>query len=804
MIIYFADRHLNILGQASTTLPEGVKITDDVKTEDVETGVSVFECDIHFDRKTRRKVEEWAEVGNYILKSSDDENEFYTIIDSVIDTKKKKCSIYAEDDGLDLLNEVVGEYEADQSYPISYYVEKYAAGAGWEIGINEVDGLTRKLSWNSEQTASARLLSIAESFDNCEISFSFKISGLQIVKKYINLYEKRGIDTGLQLRLNKEIDGIVTTKSIANLATALHCTGSTPEDSEAPLTLKGYSYDDGDFYIDGAVLKSRKALEKWSRFLWKGDTEQLGGHIVKQFSFETLSQEELCNYAIEKLKSVCDMEVNYEVDFTGLSKKVKIGDRVNIIDDEGELYLSSRILTLETSETDQYRQAILGEHLIKKSGISQKVEDLAKQFSALAQSRVFYVWVAYADDDKGSGISLQPENKSYIGIVTNQLVKTVDISDPSIFAWSLIKGEVDKNTISQAISSLEVGGRNFLPGTNKGASGWLKTAADGVYSITDIDVNGTNGVRYVCTTASSGYNVLYFPIPLSILEQLEKAKGENITLSFDMLATASFPFGVTISDPSGTNAMISSGAFNAVADKQLHITLTKPIAEGYAASQQCVYVALNDMPSGSTLDIWNLKLEKGDFSTDWTPAIEEVASIESVTKAQNTADEAQAEVLGASSTIMQLANAISTLVTDSEGASLMTQTENGWTFSMGETAADIARIAEALALLDTSNTEAIAALKKELEALNKLTNYVRITTDGEQPCIELGQKDSDQRFLITNSDTKFLLGTTVQAVFDNEGLTADKVIVKKELNACGAVFVRKRNGNVGVMWKEVG
>ena len=86
MIIYFTDRHLNILGQATTHLPEGVKVLDDLKTEDIDTGVAIFECDLHFDQATRAKVEEWAEVGNYILRSSDNEGELYSIIDAKIDT----------------------------------------------------------------------------------------------------------------------------------------------------------------------------------------------------------------------------------------------------------------------------------------------------------------------------------------------------------------------------------------------------------------------------------------------------------------------------------------------------------------------------------------------------------------------------------------------------------------------------------------------------------------------------------------------------------------------------------------------
>lgn len=382
MIVYFADRHLNILGQASTHLPDGVKIVEDLKTEEVETGISTFECEIPFDRKIRAKVEEWTEVGNYVLRSSDSDNEAYNIVDVEIDTKNQTVRIYAEDEGLDLLNEVVGSYEAAEYYPIAYYVERFASGAGWEIGINEVEGLVRKLSWDGDQTASERLLDIAKAFNNCELSFSFEINGLQISKKKINIFEKRGKDTGIQLRLNKEIDSIVTTKSIYNLATALRVTGGTPEGSEEPITLLGYTYDDGDFYVDGYVLKSRKAIEKWSRYLWKDDdSQQLGGHIVKTFSHDSTSQALLCEKAVEELKKFCDMEVNYDVDITKFPENVKIGDRVNIIDDTGNLYLSSRVLVLETSATNASRRAILGEHLIQKDGISAKVEKLAAEFA---------------------------------------------------------------------------------------------------------------------------------------------------------------------------------------------------------------------------------------------------------------------------------------------------------------------------------------------------------------------------------------------------------------------------------------
>ena len=37
MIIYFADRKINILGMASTSLPNGLRIYDDLTVEDVKT-----------------------------------------------------------------------------------------------------------------------------------------------------------------------------------------------------------------------------------------------------------------------------------------------------------------------------------------------------------------------------------------------------------------------------------------------------------------------------------------------------------------------------------------------------------------------------------------------------------------------------------------------------------------------------------------------------------------------------------------------------------------------------------------------
>lgn len=451
MIIYFADRAMNILGSASTGLPKGLMITNDKKTEEISEGVAIFECNLDYDfansnkdKKQEVDVKKLAAVGNFILKQSADDGkaEVYTIIDSTIDPIQKDASIYAEDAGLDLLNEVVGTYTADKAYSIDYYINKFAYDSGFEIGINEVSNLTRKLSWDGEATATERLLSVATQFDNAEIEFCFKVENMAVTGKYINVYKKRGNDSGITLTIGKEVSGFRIKSSIADLATAYRCTGGTPEGSENPITLDGYKYDDGDFHVSGNYVMSRKALEKWSRYQIKTEKKENDvGHIVKTFSYDTTSKSELCNRAVSSLKKICDEAVTYEVELLYLPDGVKVGDTVSIVDDDDNTYLTARLLKLETSESNDTKEAELGDYVRQESGIDEKVIELAERFEKIAKNRNFYTWTAFADDENGTGISANAYGKDYLGIATNRLTKEADLSDPMQYTWVKIKGE---------------------------------------------------------------------------------------------------------------------------------------------------------------------------------------------------------------------------------------------------------------------------------------------------------------------------------------------------------------------------
>lgn len=469
MIIYLADRHMNIVATCSNNLPKGLKFQNDLKAEDVESGVATFSVDILYDEEDAVKTAQYCESGNYVLVYDDNgENGFYTIIEAENDRKEHSINIYAEDGGLDLLNEVVDAYTADGPHPIAFYVEKFSYDSGFEIGLNEVSDLNRTLSWTGQDTCTARILSVANSF-GAEIGFSFTVKNMTITHKYINIYKKRGNENVAQLRLNTDIDNIIVKSSISDLTTCLIPNGGTPEGSEHPITLAGYSYDDGDIYINElGWVASRSALAKWSRYQWE-TYGNYGGHIVKYYSYDTTSQSELCNRSISYLKKYYDIIYNYEVDIAILPDNVRIGDTINIIDENGELYVNARVLKLESSSCDQSATATLGDFLIREGGISEKVRVMAEQFSSYVIKQREYNYktqqlakqakeeandaITKATEASNKAVEAKQEATNAISKATDAIIKATDATNE---ASNALKSADDaKNTAADSLSKIE-------------------------------------------------------------------------------------------------------------------------------------------------------------------------------------------------------------------------------------------------------------------------------------------------------------------------------------------------------------
>lgn len=350
---------MNILGQAATNLPLGLKISNDEKTDEVETGVKSLEFDVAYEN--RLKAEEMTMPGNYLLRAAHGEKEFYTIVDSTVNLADKNVHVYAEDSGLDLINEVVGEYTAPSAMSIAAYTAIFAQDTGFEIGINEVSDQTRTLSWDGEDTAIARLQEMASEF-GAEMSFSFDIDKLRVTHKYINFWKSRGMDAAGTLRIGRHIKNVRITRSVAKVATAIIPRGGIPSGSSTPITIAGMSYDDGDIYVSGRYLISRKALATWSRYLSPDEGDRSGtGHIVQTWEYDTTNQGELLSKSVEHLKKISKIEIEYDAEVVELPQNVGIGDIVKIADEEESQFIIARIIKLVTSDSEGKQHVTLDE-----------------------------------------------------------------------------------------------------------------------------------------------------------------------------------------------------------------------------------------------------------------------------------------------------------------------------------------------------------------------------------------------------------------------------------------------------------
>ena len=449
MMIYFADRDLNILGNASTQLPDGFRISQDQTVEEIDTGVNTFSCVISYTQDDRADLEPMVAEGNYILKQSargDDDNAYdavYQIIEVECDTNAQEYQVYAEDAGLDLLNTLCPAVSLSGNV---WQMMNWFLPSNWTINLIDAPISTKTYTWDGESTCTERLLSVAGLW-GCEIFYSFIIDRLQIKQRVVNVTKHRGNQEAIpQLRLNYDLKKIYWKRSIADLVTALNVTGGTPEGSETPINLVGYNYsytdpETGDVYrVDTATgqMRNTTAMGRWSSAI---DPD---GLWVGSFQFDTTDQAVLAGEARAYLQRHSQVAVNYEVDFEKLPDDIQIGDRVNIIDEDGELYLEARLLRIETCEAEDTQTATIGEYLLRSGGISERVAQLASDLAnARATDKVIQSQMQIITDTVDNMFTLEVDSDVVLAqayLTARLLNGNKDIKtdyDPSWFKWIL-------------------------------------------------------------------------------------------------------------------------------------------------------------------------------------------------------------------------------------------------------------------------------------------------------------------------------------------------------------------------------
>lgn len=106
-----------------------------------------------------------------------------------------------------------------------------------------------------------------------------------------------------------------------------------------------------------------------------------------------------------------------------------------------------------------------------------------------------------------------------------------------------------------------------------------------------------------------------------------------------------------------------------------------------------------------------------------------------------------------------------------------------------------------LAISAASIMYALNGKQYSISDLGAIGEYVHIGTYQDEPCIELGESDSDFKLIITNTRIMFKEGAAMPAYISNQSLHITKAVIKEEIQQGEFVWKVRANGNMGLMWK---
>lgn len=488
MEYYFSDRKFNIMGVARTT-GKGewlVSADSEVKATGDRPAIALT-LTIPFKTEQEQAIDEMAAENNFVLYQDEEGNGHQMVIASVThDTLAHIHTVVCTDAGNDLMNEVVGAYTADKAYTIADYIRRFTNDSGWEIGINEFPTDVRTLTWTDEDTSLSRIKSVAKDFD-AVLSFGFVFVGTTAVKRVINIRHEETSDSLISFEMNKDINNIVKTVDIYDMETSVKAYGATPDGSNDPINLIGYKWTDptGQFVLDQyGFLHDTIAVQKYSRLLSNNNPNPTQSDWNRVKTFDSNSQAALLQAALADLKKYNHPNVNYEVDLAS-APYVPLNQTVHIVDENQNLFLSAKVLSVERSRAGHYTKLTLGDYANEQPNLYSALKDMAVKIENIPKTVQYYPWIRYADDDKGTNMSAFPTGKKYMAIVWSNKT-SVPSDNPADYAghWALIKG---------------ADGANGKPGPKgaDGTSSYLHTAyANSIDGKTDFSVTDASGRSY--------------------------------------------------------------------------------------------------------------------------------------------------------------------------------------------------------------------------------------------------------------------------------------------------------------------
>ena len=171
------------------------------------------------------------------------------------------------------------------------------------------------------------------------------------------------------------------------------------------------------------------------------------------------------------------------------------------------------------------------------------------------------------------------------------------------------------------VNNLQVGGRNLILKTNQGSTNWIYAKANGT-STTETD---GIGVHFNVTTASTSWQMITYKFDNSQVLLLEPYT--EYVLSFDYktnMGTSNFNASATVQQGNATNQLAGGGTTTIINDGEWHRAVFILTSNGLTNNKSSQFVYLGGFNKLGDLYCKNIKFEKGNKPTDWSPAPEDI------------------------------------------------------------------------------------------------------------------------------------------------------------------------------------
>ncbi|PFZ54145.1 phage tail spike protein, partial [Bacillus pseudomycoides] len=233
----------------------------------------------------------------------------YVITETEKDTVAKTVTIFASGEWTLLAGESYFPPQKLSSMTAQQYLAMSLNGSDWSVGNVEITG-TRSMTITEFISPLQFNNMIASAFDGYELQYRVIVQGAFIVKRYVDLVEKRGRFTAKEINIGKDLQGIVRTENSEGVITSLigYVMAQDSDGTEKVITVA--DANNGIPYV-----VDDEAFQRWNI-----NGKHRFGFYTPETDDQNMTPERLLTLTKAALKKRISTNVIYEVDAVSLAK----------------------------------------------------------------------------------------------------------------------------------------------------------------------------------------------------------------------------------------------------------------------------------------------------------------------------------------------------------------------------------------------------------------------------------------------------------------------------------------------------